>query len=88
MRWTYRFDARALKELGKLDRNTQRQIISFLDERVAGTDDPRRTGKRLKGKFAGLWRYRSGDYRIICQLRDRELVVLIVAVGNRRDVYD
>jgi mRNA interferase RelE/StbE len=85
--WVYSFDARALKELRKLDKNAQRDIITYLDERIAGEGDPRRFGKGLKADLAGLWRYRVGDYRVLCQIRDGELLVLLVAVGHRRDVY-
>lgn len=88
MNWTYRFDERALKEIKKLGRQAQREIITYLDERVAGSADPRRFGKGLKADLAGLWRYRVGDYRIICQIRDQELIVLIIAVGHRRNVYE
>jgi len=77
-----------LKELKKLGRQAQRDIIAYLDERVAGDGDPRRFGKGLKADLAGLWRYRVGDYRILCQIKDRELLVLVVAVGHRRDVYE
>jgi mRNA interferase RelE/StbE len=85
--WVYRFDERALKELKKLGHQAQRDILAYLDERVAGTPDPRRFGKGLKSDLAGLWRYRVGDYRILCQIRQRELLVLVVAVGHRKDVY-
>ena len=88
MSWVYRFDERALKELRKLGRQTQLEIIAYLDERVAGDADPRRFGKGLKADLAGLWRYRVGDYRILCQIRDGELLVLVVAVGHRREVYE
>ncbi len=88
MSWVYRFDERALKELRKLGKQAQRDIVAYLDERVAGDEDPRRFGRGLKGDFAGLWRYRVGDYRILCQIRDGELLVLVVAVGHRRDVYE
>jgi mRNA interferase RelE/StbE len=77
-----------LKELKKLGHQAQRDILACLDERVAGDADPRRFGKGLKADLAGLWRYRFGDYRILCQIKDRELLVLVVAVGHRRDVYD
>ena len=87
MNWVYRFDERALKELKKLGRQVQSEILGYLDQRVAGEADPRRFGKGLKADLAGLWRYRVGDYRILCQIRDRELLVLVVAVGHRRDVY-
>jgi len=88
MSWVYRFDERALKELRKLGPQGQRDIIAYLDERVAGNDEPRRFGKGLKADLAGLWRYRVGDYRILCQIKDRELLVLVVAVGHRRNVYE
>jgi mRNA interferase RelE/StbE len=54
---------------------------------VAKAADPRKFGKPLRAELAGLWRYRVADYRILCQIRDRELIVLVVAVGHRRDVY-
>jgi mRNA interferase RelE/StbE len=87
MNWVYQFDQRALKELRKLGREAQLAILEFLDERVATDESPRRFGKPLKADLAGLWRYRVGDYRIVCQLRDHELIVLVVAVGHRRDIY-
>ncbi len=87
MSWAYRFDERALKELRKLGKQAQREIIAYLDERIAGDQDPRRFGKGLKSDLAGLWRYRVGDYRILCQIRNGELLVLVVAVGHRRDIY-
>jgi mRNA interferase RelE/StbE len=64
--WAYRFGERALQELRKLGRQAQVDILHFLDERVAGESDPRRLGKGLKADLAGLWRYRVGDYRILC----------------------
>lgn len=88
MRWVYRFDDRALKELRKLGKKTKRDIIDYLDDRVAGREDPRRFGKGLKSDLAGLWRYRVGDYRILCQISDGQLLVLVVAVGHRRDIYE
>jgi mRNA interferase RelE/StbE len=88
MSWVYRFDERALKELRKLAKPAQCGIIAYLDERITGDGDPRRFSKGLKADLAGLWRYRVGDYRILCQIRDGELIVLVVAVGHRRDFYD
>jgi mRNA interferase RelE/StbE len=88
MNWGYRFDERALKELRKLGKQAQRDILNYLDERVAGDGDPRRFGKGLKANLVGLWRYRVGDYRMLCLIEDGELLVLVVAVGHRRDVYD
>jgi mRNA interferase RelE/StbE len=85
--WIYRFDERALKELKKLGRAAQTEILAYLDERIAGDADPRRFGKALKADLAGLWRYRVGSYRVLCQIRDNELVVMVVTVGHRKNVY-
>ena len=87
MSWAYRFDERALKELRKLGKQAQHEIVAYLDQRIVGENDPRRFGKGLKSDLAGLWRYRVGDYRILCQIRNGELLVLVVAVGHRRDIY-
>ena len=87
MHWTYSFDERALKELKKLGRQAQREILKYLDERIATEEDPRRFGKALRGELAGLWRYRVGDYRMICSLKEGQMLVLVLRVGHRRDVY-
>jgi mRNA interferase RelE/StbE len=86
--WAYNFEARALKELKKLGPQAQRLILAYLDERVAGGEDPRAFGKALKGDLAGLWRYRVGDFRLIFSIEDQRLVVLVLKVGHRRDVYE
>ena len=88
MRWSYSFDERALRELQKLDRQAQRDIVAYLDKRIAGPGDPRRFGKPLRAELAGLWRYRVRDYRLICQIQDQRLLVLVVSVGHRKNVYD
>lgn len=88
MRWAYSFDARALRELQKLDRQAQKDIIAYLDKRIATKEDPRRFGKPLKADLTGLWRYRVRDYRILCQIKDDMLLVLVVSVGHRKNVYD
>ena len=88
MSWAYSFEANALKELKKLGPQAAREILDFLDERITGTEDPRTIGKPLKGDLKGLWRYRVADYRLICSIRDQQLVVLVLKVGHRRDVYD
>jgi mRNA interferase RelE/StbE len=88
MSWVYRFDQRALKEFKKLDRQVQIQVLGYLDEQVTGNGDPRRFGKGLKADLAGLWRYRVGDYRILCQIKDGELLVLVIDVGRRRNIYE
>ena len=87
MRWAYSFDERALKELKKLGKPAQREILKYLDERIATKENPTRFGKALHGDLAGLWRYRVGDYRLICSLREGQMLVLVLKVGHRRDVY-
>ena len=86
--WTVEFDERARRELRKLDAPIQRQILSYLRSRVAGVENPQRFGKPLRYAMAGLWRYRVGDCRLICRIERDRLVVLVLAVGNRRDVYE
>lgn len=78
----------ARRELLALDRQIQREIISYLDERIAKAADPRAFGKALVGNLAGLWRYRIRDYRIICDIRGDSLQILVVRIAHRRDVYD
>lgn len=86
--WTVEFDERARRELRKLDSKVQKDILRFLRERVAGSPDPKQFGKPLRLNLAGLWRYRVGDYRLICRIEDNRLVVLVLKIGHRREVYD
>ncbi|MBM3857528.1 MAG: type II toxin-antitoxin system RelE/ParE family toxin [Verrucomicrobia bacterium] len=88
MNWDYRFDPRAFKEFSKLNPSVQKIILSYLNKHVKGSLDPRLFGKKLAANFTGLWRYRVSDYRIICQFRDHELIILIVRVGHRKNIYD
>lgn len=88
MSWVYSFDPRALKKFRKLDQQTQKKIIDYLDNRILRNADPRCLGKELRGKLSGFWRYRVGDYRIVCEILDHELLILIVTVGHRKDVYN
>jgi mRNA interferase RelE/StbE len=74
--------------LFKLDRQTQKDIVSYLEKRITSKKDPRRFGKPLKAELAGLWRYRVRDYRLICQIKDEVMLVLVVSVGHRKNVYD
>jgi mRNA interferase RelE/StbE len=85
--WAYSFNETARKQLKKLGRQAQLEILGYLDERIVSNESPRRFGKALKADLSGLWRYRLGDYRIICQIQDHELIVLVVTVGHRRQVY-
>lgn len=86
--WRIEIDETAAKELAKLDRQVARRITAFLRERVAVLDDPRSIGEALKGATLGeFWKYRVGDYRIIANIEDGALRILVVRVGNRREVY-
>ncbi len=87
MAWTIEFDERARKDLRRLDTVVQKSILRYLRQRVAVAADPRRLGKPLHGEFAGLWRYRVGDWRLVCRIEDRRLVVLVLTVGHRREIY-
>jgi mRNA interferase RelE/StbE len=86
--WAVEFDDRARRELRKLDVKAQKDILRYLRERIAGSRDPRQFGKPLRMNLAGLWRYRMGDYRLICRIEDQRLVVLVLKVGHRREIYE
>jgi len=85
--WTIDYSDTAKTQLRKLDKQTARRILDFMNERVIVRDDPRSTGKALTGPLGGLWRYRVGDYRVICEINDGSLRILVVQIGNRREVY-
>ena len=87
MTFRVEFTETTLRQLRKLDRQVARRLADYLDE-VAALDDPRTRGKGLTGDRAGVWRYRVGDYRVLCQLLDAELVILAVEVGHRGSIYD
>jgi mRNA interferase RelE/StbE len=85
--WTVDYTATAKAQLGKLDRQTAKRILDFMDQRVVAAPDPRRIGKALTGPLGGLWRYRVGDCRVICDLQDGNLRVLVLQIGNRNQIY-
>ena len=85
--WRVEISRSAEKQIQKLDRTAQGSIIRFLRERVQAADNPRQWGKPLHGDKGGLWRYRVGDYRLICEIQDERVTVLVVRVGHRKDVY-
>jgi mRNA interferase RelE/StbE len=85
--WRIELDPRALAELGKLDRPAAQRITRFLRERIARLDDPRSIGEALRGPMLGrFWKYRVGDYRIICSIEDALIRILVVRIGHRRDL--
>jgi mRNA interferase RelE/StbE len=86
--WQIKFDDASRKDLAKLDKQIAKRITAFLRERVAVLDDPRSIGEALKGANLGeFWKYRVGDYRIISSIEDGALRILVVRIGNRREVY-
>ena len=82
------YSARALKELGKLDKYTQKFIIAWIEKNLVNCENPRQHGKGLTENRSGQWRYRIGDYRLICEIKDNELIILALTIGHRRDVYE
>ena len=87
MAWRIEYTDTARTQLRRLDRDTARRIINYMDERVAVLDAPRSVGQALTGPLGGLWRYRVGDCRVICDIQDDALRVLVVRVGRRDRVY-
>lgn len=85
--WRVEFDRSAARDLRKLGADSERRVLRYLRERVAGSDDPRRFGHALTGDHKGLWRYRVGDIRIVAAIEDDRFTVLVVTVGHRREVY-
>lgn len=88
MAWTIEFAQSAARQLKKLDPQIARRLTAFLRDRVATAADPRSLGQALKGDELGqFWKYRVGDYRLIAEIRDLEIRILVVRVGHRREVY-
>ena len=88
MAWRIEFDPDAAKELRKLDRPVQQRLLGFLRLRVAPLEDPRTIGEALAGERLGaFWKYRVGDWRLICDLQDERIVVRVLRVGHRREAY-
>lgn len=88
MAWIINYTESSLRQLKKLDKSIALRVVDFMDERVATIDDPRAIGKNLVGpKLGAYWRYREGDIRVICSIQDGEMCVLVIEIGNRREVY-
>lgn len=85
--WKIRLEGSAKKELARLDRKAQTDIWHYLWNRIAPSNDPRAYGDPLRKDLAGLWKYRVGGYRVIVDIQDQELVILVVRVGHRKNVY-
>ena len=88
MTWKIEWDDRARKELRKLDSSVQKEILGYLRLRIMASNDPRVFGQSLSGNKAGLWRYRVGNYRIICRIEGEILVIFVIGVGHRKEIYE
>lgn len=88
MAWIIKYTESSSRQLKKLDKQIALRVLDYMDERVAALNDPRSLGKSLKGpKIGEYWRYRVGDIRVICNIVDGQMMVLVIEVGNRREVY-
>ncbi|MDE3023693.1 MAG: type II toxin-antitoxin system RelE/ParE family toxin [Pseudomonadota bacterium] len=87
MAWTIDYADTAKGQLHILDKQMARRIVNFMDERIAGLENPRSKGKALTGPLGSFWRYRVGDCRVICEIQDIMLRVLVVQIGHRREIY-
>jgi len=85
--WQIEFDSEAESDLRKMDREMQCRVLRYLREKIATGKDPRRFGAPLRRELSGLWKYRLGDYRIICRIEDKKVVVYVIRVGHRKDIY-
>ena len=85
--WTIEFDLAARRELDKLDKPVANRILKFLHQRVARLDSPQQIGEKLQGASSPYWKYRIGDYRLLCSLEHARLVVLVLRVGHRSQIY-
>ena len=86
MQWRIELKAKAAQAINKLDAQHRERIRAFLKAQ-SSQSNPRANGKALQGQLAGYWRYRVGDYRLICQIKDDRLVILVIEIGHRKDVY-
>lgn len=87
MGWKIEFDKNAKKDFSNLDRPIQKKIDKFIMEKLKKSSNPRSSGKVLQGTLNQFWRYRVGDYRLICEIKDKEITVLIIKIRHRKDVY-
>lgn len=85
--YTLKYSERAMKQLKKLDKGTQKLILTWVGKNLENSDNPRIKGKGLTANRSGEWRYRVGNYRIICDIRDKELIILALSIGHRRNIY-
>jgi len=87
MSWNYEFSDDAIRDLRDIGPSAAKCVTDFLDKRVRGCANPRAFGRELHGSKRGIWRYRVQDYRILCQIHDERLIVMVVQAGHRKEVY-
>ncbi len=87
MAWRVEISRTAEKQIAKIDHQDRANIVRYLKERIEPSRNPRQLGKALHGEKQGLWRYRVGDYRLICDIRDQATTIVVLAVGHRKEVY-
>lgn len=87
MTYRVRYTTRVIKELKKLDIYTRRMVFTWIEKNLEGCDNPRAHGKALTANLKGKWRYRIGDYRLLCHIEDDNLIILALTIGHRREIY-
>ena len=88
MKYRVVFTEKSKKQLSKLDKSVSALIIGWIEKNIEGCENPQIHGKGLLGNKSGQWRYRIGDYRVICQIRDEEVIILVLEVGHRKHIYE
>ena len=88
MKYKVVFSENALKQLKKLDKHISALIIGWIEKNLEGTNNPRQHGKALLANRDGQWRYRIGDYRVICEIQDSKITILVLEIGHRRNIYN
>lgn len=88
MKYKVLFTNEAKKQLKKLDKHISSLIIGWIEKNLEGCENPRQHGKGLTANRTGQWRYRIGDYRIICEIQDEEIIILVLEIGHRRNIYE
>ena len=88
MKYEVNYTAQVLKTLEKMDKFTKRILVDWIEKNLVGCENPRIHGKALSSNRVGQWRYRVGDYRIIAKIEDDKLIILVITIGHRREVYD
>ena len=87
LKWKIEFDEKAKDQLLSLDKQAQKRIVSFIEDRILTKDNPRLLGSPLRGKLSGFWKYRTGNYRLICKIEDSVLLLTVISIGHRKEVY-